>query len=328
MQLAHSDTGAQIFWIVNTTNARGEEPSILTMDGNQRYQLLMADGIGAKFFHWAPPVAGLQMYYDPRFANDRANMEGLMDIRVIDRYIDVAVAHDRYQHVERLYHAARSLGFPLLYVEHFMPKPGYNLEEFKRELEEKNAVVVFKTEQAQAAWGYTKDDSTVIRDWAYPVMRKYKPKSSKWLLWYNHIDLNPTEIWQEIRDQKDLPLEVRGWNGCLYYETNEVGEYSLLERHTGFVNLHESDPLPALVLQAAARGLPIISVRNPTLTKFFNEDSIIFINDANELVARLKTSDEKCKKYGANARKVVEKHFSRQAFKDGWEGLIKEHSYE
>jgi len=324
-----TDSGAQIFWIVNTANVREERPSILTMDGNQRYQLMMADGMQADFFHWAPMIPGLQYYYDPRYANDRANMKALMDIRGIDRYIDAAIAHDRYQHVERLHMVAESLGFPLIYVEHFLPKPEYNIEGFKKDLDEKVDVVVFKTAQAQEAWGYTDEDSVVIPEWAPAVHRKYKPKSSKWLLWYNHIDLNPTELWKDIRDRKDLPIEVRGWNGCLYYETQEVEEASLLERHTGFINIHEADPLPLLVLQAAGRGLPVISVRNPTLTKLFDDNSMIFVNDANELAARLsKLTPDQLKKIGSASRKVVEQHFSRKAFKESWEKLIKESSYE
>jgi glycosyltransferase involved in cell wall biosynthesis len=323
-----SDSAAQIFWIVNTAGARGDKPTILTMDGNQRYQLTMADGVDATFFHWAPPVPGLQFNYDPRYANDRVNMQALMDIRGINQYIDAAIAHDRYQHVERLFNVANALGFPLIYVEHQMPKPGYDLEGMRQYLDKYTNIIVFKTKEAQEAWGYTDEDSRVIYDWSAPVNKKYKPKSSKWLLWYNHIDLNPTKLWLDIRDRKDLPIEVRGWNGCMYYETAEEEESTLLARHAGFVNLHESDPLPLLVLQAAARGLPIISIRNATLAHFFSEDSIMFINSANELAARLKTSDDKCKKYGINARKVIEKHFNRKTFKNNWEALIKECSYE
>lgn len=329
MQLSSSDTGAQIFWVVNTAGVRGDKPSVLTMDGNQRYQLMMADGVEADFFHWAPLIPGLQFNYDPRYANDRTNMKALMDIRGIDRYIDVAIAHDRYQHVERLYNVAEALGFPLIYIEHNMPEPGYDIQGMKEYLAEYAEVIVFKTQEAQEAWGYTDDDSVVIHDWSSPINRKYKPKSSKWLLWYNHIDVNPTQIWQDIRDRADLPIEVRGWNGCLYYETTEVEEATLLERHKGFINLHKSDPLPLIMLQAAARGLPIISVRNPTLMQFFNDDSIIFVNNANELIARLeKLTDEQCKKIGSAARKIVEKHFSHKVFHDVWMALIKECSYE
>lgn len=324
-----TDSSAQIFWIVNTVNVRNDKPSILTMDGNQRYQLMMADGMQAEFFHWAPMIPGLQYYYDPRYANDRGNMKALMDLRGVDRYIDAAIAHDRYQHVERLHMVADSLGFPLIYIEHKMPKPEYDIDGFREMLDEKVDIVVFKTEEAQQAWGYDDEDSVVIYDWAPAINRKYKPKSSKWFLWYNHIDLDPTEIWKDIRDQKDLPIEVRGWNGCLYYETQEVEEGTLLERHVGFINLHESDPLPLLVLQAAGRGLPVISVRNPTLTKFFDDSSMIFINDTNDLAARLsKLTADNCKKIGSAGRKVVEQNFSRKAFKDSWETLIKERSYE
>jgi len=323
-----TDSGAQIFWIVNTTNVRGDKLSIVTMDGNQRYQLMMADGVDADFFHWAPPIAGLQYNYDPRYANDRVNMKAMMDIRGIDRYINIAVAHDRYQHVKKLHDVAEGLGFPVIYVEHHMPKPGYDIKGLKENLAQYTNAIVFKTQQAQEEWGYTNSDSAIIHDWSHVVQRKYKPKSSKWFLWHNNIDREPGEIWKGIRDRKELPIEVRGWNGCLYYETTEVDESTLLERHTGFINLHETDPFPLLVLKAAAQGLPIISVRNPTLTQFFNDKSMIFVNDVNELVARLQLSEDTRKKYGSNARKVVEKHFSRGAFKDKWESLIKEYSYE
>jgi hypothetical protein len=329
MNLQGNDSAAQIFWIVNTVGKREEKPAILTMDGSQRYQLMMADGVSADFFHWAPMIPGLKFYYDPRYANDRASMKAMLDLREVDRYVDVAIAHDRYQHVDRLYAVAQALGFPVVYIEHFLPKPGYSLEGFRKALDDKVDAIVFKTKQAQEAWGYTDKDSVVIHDWAQVINRKYSPKSSKWLLWHDNIDLDPSQIWLDIRDNKDLPIEVRGWNGSLYYETTEAEEMALRDRHKGYINLHTDDPLPLPVLQAAGRGLPIISVRNPTLVKLFGDEAMIFINDANDLVARMnKLTPDQCKKYGNNASKVVEKRFNRKDFKKAWEALIKERSYE
>jgi hypothetical protein len=325
-------TTTQIAWIVNTVNRAHQKPVIFTLDGHQRYQLMMADALSASFYHLMPSMAALQINYDPFYANDRNCMKIVMDVLQIDAYIHVGIAHERYQHVNFVQNVGKSLGFPTIYVEHHMPKSGYNLEGMKKALG--NSIIVFRSETARNAWGYSDNDEgqVVIPDFISICRRKRDPSNKKWMTIHDHIDSFRSSLWDQVRDTalRREYIELRGWNGCVAYETTESEEGSLFERYSGYVNFDDVDPFPLNLLRAAGYSIPIVSVRTPALEKLFKHgESIIFVDTAEELETVLRGHDSEIDivSIGNNGQKTIEKNFGRQAFRDNWSQLIKDISY-
>ena len=332
MSVANQGTATQIAWVVSTTNKKHQKPVIFTLDGHQRYQLMMADAMSASFYHLIPNTPGLQIQYDPYFSNDRNCMKMIMDVLQVDQYIHVGIAHERYQHVNFIKGVGKGLGFPTIYVEHKMPKSGYQLGEMEKKLGD--TLVVFRSEEAQEAWGYTEDDNcVVIPDFVGLCRRKREPSSSEWLTIQDHIDSFRSPLWDAVRDERSIreQIELRGWNGCLGYETTEVEEATLFERYRGYVNFDHVDPLPLPLLQAAGYCMPIISVRTPALERLFKDgESIIFVETPGELEAVMAASDPEkdLEPIAMAGQKVIEENFGRKAFRDAWTNLIKTVAYE
>lgn len=317
----------QILYSVTRANKPTSRPSVITLDYAQKYQMSMAEALDADFWHLQPAGAmGVDIDYDIFYGKDRPNVKVASDILRIPETIDIGIAHDRYTHIRVLRNIGGSLGFPLIYVEHYNADPEFDLEGFKGWVDD--IPIVFRNRYAQKSWGYNDDNSIVILDGVGTCNRKREPTSGKWLTIHDHIDLTADRLWVEAREL-DLPLEVRGFNGCWAYETTEVEEDTLFERHKGWVNLQVRDSIPFDMLRAAGYSMPVISVRNEALEEFFEDGkSILFVDSADELKEKMTASSKLLDAVGNGGREVVKKHFNKKQFKEAWEKLIQETRYD
>lgn len=317
----------QILYSVTRANQPTERHSVLTMDWAQKYQISMAESVQADFWHLQPAGAmGVEINYDIFYGKDRPNVKVATDILKIPASIDVAIAHDRYTHIRVLRNIGGSIGFPLIYVEHYNAKPRYDLEGFKEWVGD--IPVVFRNSYAQASWGYDDTNSQVILDGIDVCNRNRKPTSGKWLTIHDHIDLSAHPIWIEAREM-NLPLELRGFNGCWAYETTEAEEHTLFERHKGWINLQVEDSMPFDMLRAMGYGMPVISVRNEALEEFFKDGkSILFIESPDELKDKMTSGIKSLDNIGEGGREVIKKRFTKKAFTEAWEKLIQETRYD
>jgi hypothetical protein len=310
----------QILWSVTRANTRTERPVVLTMDGAQKYQLLMADYLKVDFWNLIPNMLGLELDNDPCYAQERSNVTFIGDLVHLPTAADVAMIHERYTQVRVMRNIAENLGFPTIYIEHHMPKRGYCLKGMMNDLGD--AKVVFRTKLAQQAWGYDDSNSVVIHDGIVACKRKYAPTSNKWYTIHPHIDITHHPLWLDIRDEK-LPFELRGYNGCMAYETNEAEEQVLVDRYTGYVNLQVDDPLPIDMLRACARGMPVMSVHNSEIDRCFkNQESIFIIHTLEDVRRVLSLDKKKLKEVGRNGQRVIENKFTVQGFSTAWEDII------
>lgn len=308
----------QIFYSVTRTNTRDEKPLILTMDGAQKYQLLLADYLDASYYNLIPNMLGLVLDNDPFYSQERPNVHFVGDILNIPRTIDVAIIHERYTQMKVGHNIGDNLGFPIIYVEHCLPHSSYQIEAMKKELGD--AVVVFRTKEACDAWGYK--NAPIIHDGIVSCQRKHAPTSSKWYTVHSHIDLESAPLWKDLRD-KNLPIEVHGFNGCAYaYETTETQETSLLDRYAGYLNVRSDDPLPIDMLRACARGMPVMTVPTREIQRYFTSDSIFFVHSLDDVQKVLKTDREHLLQMGKESRKVIEKNFNVKQFQQQWKDVL------
>ena len=313
----------QIYYSVTRTNTRDGKPVILTMDGAQKYQMMLADYLDASYYNLIPNMLGLVLDNDPFYAQERPNIEFVGDILNIPRAIDVAIIHERYTQMSVARNIGDNLGFPIIYVEHFLPKPSYQIDNMKKELGD--AAVVFRTEEARDAWGYAENEAFIINDGIVTCNRKYSPTSSKWYTVHKHIDLEPATLWKEMRGEK-LPIEVHGFNASAYaYETTESQESSLLDRYTGYFNVRKDDPLPVDFLRACARGMPVMSIPTPSIEKFFKDgESVMLVRSLDDVRAVMAKSKEELKQIGQGAQSVIKTHFTFQNFQQQWKDILHE----
>ena len=311
----------QVMWSVTRTNTRDAEScQVLTMDGAQKYQLMMVDHLRLHYWNLIPNMLGLELDNDPFYADERSNLTFVGDLVHVPVGIDIAFIHERYTQVRVMTNIAENLGFPIVYIEHKMPEDGYKLTQMTSDL--KDANVVFRNRSSQKAWGYDDSNSHVIHDGIFTIQRKYSPTSSKWYTIHEHIELDHNDLWYKVRDNKPL-IELRGNNGCVAYETREVEESSLLDRYCGYVNFRKDDLLPIDMLKAFGRGMPVMSPPNDELRRFFQDKKSIFFVESLEDVNKVIGIDKgRLKEVGREGRKVIEKHFNVKQFCEAWGDLI------
>jgi len=310
----------QVIWSVSRTNTRGERYQVLTMDGAQKYQLMLVDYLRLDYWNLIPNMLGLELDNDPFYADERNNLTFVGDLTHVPVGIDIAIIHERYTQVKVMRNIAENVGFPMIYVEHRMPEPGFQRQDMAEALGE--AIVVFRNAATQKAWGYDNSNSLVIHDGIIAMARKYSPTSSKWYTIHEHIDLSHHDLWRDVRDTS-LPIELRGHNGCVAYETTESEESSLLDRYRGYINFRRDDLLPIDMMRAFGRGMPVMSPPNPELQRFFRDDqSIFFVRSVEDVKSVMDLPKAKLKEVGHEGSKVIEKHFNVQSFMKAWKELI------
>jgi len=100
-----------------------------------------------------------------------------------------------------------------------------------------------------------------------------------------------------------------------------------LNKHKIFINTSVRSPIPASLLEAASCGSVILSTKTCAIPEFFiNNESIIYFNDFNDCIAKIKEIDSNFDKYkhiGDNARNVVLEKFSRDRYLLEWENIFK-----
>jgi hypothetical protein len=306
--------------MVSRTNNKYEKDIILTAPSHWRYQLMMADLIPLEYYMILLTGLGFDIFIDPYFPDTRNNVKSVNGLIEVPYNVDYAIIHERYQIFDTVENVAQNMGFPLIYVEQEMPKPGYQLEKMKKAIS--GAIVVFRSEEARDAWGYDESEASVIYDGHIINNKKREPYSSSWLTIHDHIDITCHPLWYDVRKKPFITL--RGHNGCLAYETTESQECSLYESYKGYLNFRTDDCFPIEVGRAIANGMPIVSVPNEFLSRQFG-DSIVFVNSAKELV---KAVEMDLSSKGEKARGVLRKHFGYTQFQKQWKELLERVKYD
>lgn len=266
--------------------------------------------------------------------------------------LDIVLSQNKYAHFGSAVQYARRFHLPLISLEHCLPPPGTppaRLQQLKQMRGHEN---VFISDFSREAWGWGKDEATVIRHgidtdvfspcdcedcqrWGIdttPDMRdhcccdrKYPTILSVVNDWRNRDWCCGFRLWQETT--KDLKVSVVGDNPGMSKPAPSVEALVTQYRQAQvFLNTSLVSPVPTALMEAMACGCAVVSTCNCMIPEVVSHGVNGFLaNTPQELreYCQMLLADEKlCRQLGNEARRTICEKFNLEQFVQGWNNVF------
>lgn len=256
-------------------------------------------------------------------------------LEVIPPYVDIDVVFS--QHKFGQWQGANQLAnyFQCAHVhnEHTMVT-NQQLRDAVPELRKMSAHInVFISDFSRRDWGYDETNSEVIQHGINTnIFKPTKGNKGNYVLNINNDIQNRSEIlgWdiiQRVIISNNIPFKLVGDNKGLSQPARNV--YDLVNEINScrlFVNCSRTSPIPMIVLECLACGVPVVSTKNCMLPEVIEDGFNGYLtNDEKEMkehIIRLLNSPDECERLGNNARKRILEQFPLDRFVSAWNDVF------
>lgn len=246
--------------------------------------------------------------------------------------LDIVLAQQRWGSYQILIHVARNLNLPLIALEHTLPNPNSTQAQFEEYHAMLGDVNVFISEFSRDAWGFTPNNSIVIR---HGVDTNTFTPSDKirepFILsvvndWKNRDWCCGYKIWERVT--QGLPVYPVGDTKGLSVPARDIDELvNFYQRARVFINTSTVSPVPSALLEAMSCGCACVSTATCMIPEFIIDGYNGFItNDEEQMREKLillLNNPKLAEQLGNNARKTIEDEFSIERFANDWTTLFK-----
>lgn len=228
---------------------------------------------------------------------------------------------------------SKLLHIPLISLEHTWFMPEWN-DQRKQELKSmRGDYNIFISEESRDAWGWDENEAEVILHGVNTDIFKPMPRVNKEYDvisvvndWINRGNILGFDIWQDVV-QNNFKWLVRGDTRGLSTAPQNV--FELLTNYNSskvFFNTSRYSPIPSVVLEAMACGLPVVTTDNCLITNLIKDGYNGFkTNDPKimkEKIQWLLDNPDQAKEIGINAQKTIEEKFNLNVFTENWNNVL------
>lgn len=256
-------------------------------------------------------------------------------LEVIPPYVDIDVVFSQHKfgQWQGAAQLANYFGCGHVHNEHTMVT-SQSLRDAVPELKNMSSDInVFISDFSRRDWGYDETNSEVIKHGINTnIFRPTNTKKGEYVININNDIQNRSDIlgWdiiQRVVINNKIPFKLIGDNKGfsnpaknVYDLVNEINSASL------FVNCSRTSPIPMIVLECLACGLPVVSTKNCMLPEVIEDGFNGYLtNNENEMkdhIVRLLNSPDECQKLGNNARQRILEQFPLDKFVLSWNNVF------
>lgn len=241
-----------------------------------------------------------------------------------DLDIDVVISANKFGQHQILSQIARQLNVPLINVEHTASHFGPNM--LRKIHNMKSDLDIFISNWSVNNWQHH-GKAVVIHhgvDTETFIDTKSIRENKILTIANDYINrdycLNYSQL---LRVTSGLPLSIYGDTKGLSEPARSVEHLvELYNTHRIFINTANLSPIPSVMLEAAACGCAIASVRACAVEEYLTHGHDCLLSDNDEQLRMnieiLMNNEEIAKRLGENARKTIETKFNIKQFTDNW----------
>lgn len=314
--------------------------NILDFCTHERYQNTLS-ATGHNFFLINPEAQGIKEFWNKKFGDIPKNYKLLPrvkgDINSIIASLpshltfDAIISHQKFGQYQIASQVAHALQIPVISLEHTLPIQSWSPATLEQCRQMKGDFNIFITPFNQEKWGWTKDNSEVLR---HAVDTKLfhpsqKQRQNTILTVANDYKNRDSVLGFQIWQQATQGLSVRpvGDTPGLSQAPTCVEELvDIYQTSSIFLNTANWSPVPMSLLEAMACGCACVSLNSCSCPDYIQHGENGFLaNDAKEMRLSLQTllADEKLRReFGKKARETVEKMCSMERFINEWNNLL------
>lgn len=295
------------------------QDSYMALTGHNFYAI-MRDG----FKHWEEGFARVPDNFNIlRKSNDVLSS--------IPKHIefDFIISGSKFGHFQLSKQLQRYLNIPILSVEHTLPMKGYWTPEHINQLcNMRGEYNVFITDYSMKDWGWEdKGDTEVVRHCVdSDIFTDKNLERERVILTVANDYINRDfflDYKQYVRVTEGLPTRPVGNTPGLSEGTKSIEE---LVNHYNtaqvFLNTSKISPIPTVIMEAMACGLPCISANTCAIPEFIlhGENGFLYNDDkeCREYLELLLDNPTLAREMGIKARQSMIENFGVQRFVDDW----------
>ena len=308
-----------------------DTPNILTniTHAGYEYNLSKASAI----FYSLSKVNNEKRVWDEHNRPCPANYHVLDDINSLPEWLDIDILFSQHKwgSFQIMSKIANAIGIPHINLEHTLPNSNSTKEELEAYRSLNADINVFISEYSRDAWGYTQENSVVIKHGLdtsvfTPGNQVREPVILSVVnRWIERDYCCGFKIWERVT--KDLPVFPVGDTPGLSKPAENLEQLiKFYQSAQVFINTSTVSPIPSTLIEAMACGCPVVSTATCMIPEVIVDGYNGFItNDEEQMREKtimLLNNPKLAAQIGNNARKTIEDQFSLGRFTNDWNQLF------
>lgn len=319
-----------------------EKYNILDFCTHERYQNTLAK-TNHNFFllNCAVQGNGIKEFWNTKFGTIPRNytllpktngdLKSILNSLPSHLTFDCIISHQKFGQFQIASQVAATLQIPIISLEHTLPIQSWPPQQLEQCKQMKGNFNVFITPFNQEKWGWTKDNSEVLRHAVdTELFNPEKLERQNTILtvandYKNRDSVLGFQLWQKAT--QGLNVRPVGDTPGLSQAPSCVEELvNIYQTSSIFLNTANWSPVPMSLLEAMACGCACVSLNACSCADYIQHgENGLLANDEKEMRLCLQTllSDEKLRReFGKKARETVEKMCSMERFCKEWNNLF------
>lgn len=312
--------------IRQATRDKTKPLNILTCITHEGYESSLAS-TGHQFY--AIPGLHVKPHWDERYRKKPSNYHILSEQKIPDWLeIDVILSQQKFSHFPLLYPFSRQLQIGLVSLEHTQPTSNFRPEHVLEFNRMRGHINVFISEFSRKAWGFDESNSRVIKHCVNTDV--FCPDKSVNKLptiinvandFVNRGNILGFPLWEKMVKGLDWVM-VGDTKGLSLSSKNQEDLVDKYRRSSIFLNCTTYSPIPSVVMEAQACGLPVVSTDTAAISEYVEHGvSGYLTNDEKEMRGYLEyllSNPDVAEKMGNEGRRIMMEKFSLQKFVNSW----------